>query len=338
MIAGRRLLLRAAEGLRRRRRPLARRPQPRRDRPHRGARRRRRPLAAGLPLAADRAGQLAQGADLQHAGAGDPAAPERPGPVDARPRRPRRLRRAHLGLLGSPLRLGRAQRLRLALRRRPGQALAGRRHDRLRRHGRRRRPGARPCAPTASSTSSPTASSAATSCESGCSPRSTPTTSRRSPPASTGSSRTSTGSPREGPGQGEDRRYRRRPAALAIRGRPRPRDVRRGAARADLPVRRDPDPLGDEDDPGADRAGREPEGDRPRRHRRRQRRHPRRDPPRNHRRQRARNRTPSPPPSTPSPSPSPSSATSRRRTARWSTGAGTAPSTRAPSSTARPSG
>ena len=44
--------------------------------------------------------------------------------------------------------------------------------------------------------------------------------------------------------------------------------------------------------------GRQPEGDRPRRHRGRQRRHPRRDPARDHRRQRARNRTRSPPPST----------------------------------------
>ena len=33
-----------------------------------------------------------------------------------------------------------------------------------------------------------------------------------------------------------------------LRRRPRPRDVRRGAARADRRVRRDPDPLGDEDD------------------------------------------------------------------------------------------
>ncbi len=45
-------------------------------------------------------------------GIGDPAAAERPGAVDARARRPRRLRRAHLRLLGPPLRLGRAQRFR----------------------------------------------------------------------------------------------------------------------------------------------------------------------------------------------------------------------------------
>ena len=44
-----------------------------------------RPLAARLPLAADGAGELAQGADLQHARAGDPDPARRPGRVDARP-------------------------------------------------------------------------------------------------------------------------------------------------------------------------------------------------------------------------------------------------------------
>ena len=334
-IAGRRLLLRSAEGLRRRRRPLARRPQPGRDRPDRGARRRRRPLAARLPLAADRARQLAQGADLQHARPGDPAAAERPGPVDARPRRARRLRRAHLGLLRPPLRLGRAQRVRhpASSPTRPSARWSSARSTSTTRSTPPRSPPR--CAPTGSSTSSPTASSAATSCGSGCSRRSTPPTSRRSPPASTGSSRTWTGSPSEGPGQGEDRRLRRRPAALAVRGRPRAGDVRRGAARADRRVRRDPDPLGDEDDAGADRAGRQPEGDRPRRHRRRQRRHPGRDPPRDHRRQRAgielgRRRRAHPGPRA---GPLPQRPAGARH--RWSTAAGTAPSSRAPSSTAR---
>ena len=59
-------------------------------------------------------------------------------------RRPRLVRAAHPGLLGPPLRLGRGGRLRHALRRRPGEALAGRRHDRLRRLGRRRRAGRDP--------------------------------------------------------------------------------------------------------------------------------------------------------------------------------------------------
>ena len=66
-----------------------------------------------------------------------------------------------------------------AVRRRPGQALARRRHDRLRRRGRRRAASPRRCAPTASSTSSPTASSGATSCASRCSRRSSPPTCRR---------------------------------------------------------------------------------------------------------------------------------------------------------------
>ena len=52
----------------------------------------------------------------------------------------------------------------------------------------------------------------------------------------------------EGPGQGEDRRLRRRAAAAELRRRARPRDGRRGAGRGDRRLRRDPDPLGDEDD------------------------------------------------------------------------------------------
>ncbi len=52
----------------------------------------RRPLAAWLPLAADGAGELAQGADLQHARPRHPAAARRPGRVDAVAGRPRRLR------------------------------------------------------------------------------------------------------------------------------------------------------------------------------------------------------------------------------------------------------
>ena len=66
--------------------------------------------------------------------------------------------------------------------------LAGHRHDRLRRLDRRRRRSPRRCAPTASSTPSPTASWAATSCASRCSRPSTRTTSARSRPASTTSS------------------------------------------------------------------------------------------------------------------------------------------------------
>ena len=94
----RRLLLRAAEVLRRRRRAVARPHQPGgagADRRDRG----QRPLDPGVPLALDRARQLAQGPDLQHAGDRHAGAARRPARVDARPRRPRRLRRAHDRLL-----------------------------------------------------------------------------------------------------------------------------------------------------------------------------------------------------------------------------------------------
>ena len=78
-----------------------------------------------------------------------------------------------------------------AVRHRPRAPLAGHRHDRLRRLHRRGAGSPRRCAPTASSTPSPTASSAATSCASRCIPRSTRATCRSSPRRSTGSSTTS---------------------------------------------------------------------------------------------------------------------------------------------------
>ena len=46
-----------------------------------------RPLDPRVPVAGHRAGELAQGPDLQHARAGDPAAARRPGRVDDRRRR-----------------------------------------------------------------------------------------------------------------------------------------------------------------------------------------------------------------------------------------------------------
>ncbi len=85
-------------------------------------------------------------------------------------------RRAHHGVVRRALRLGRGVGVHHAVRHRPGAALAGHRHHRLRRRDRRRPRSRRCCAPTASSTPSPTASSAATSCASRCSRRSTPTT------------------------------------------------------------------------------------------------------------------------------------------------------------------
>ena len=126
---------------------------------------------------------------------------------------------------------------------------------------------------------------AATSCGSGCSRRSTPPTSRRSPPASTGSSRT----PPEVRPMSADRTLTDAVPRVLVKEKIADAGVdllraefdvelgldwdQRRARAPDRRVRRDPDPLGDQDDPGADRARRAPEGDRPRRHRRRQRRH-----------------------------------------------------------------
>ena len=56
------------------------------------------------------------------------------------------------------------------------------------------------------------------------------------------------------PRRGADRRLGRRPAARAVRGRPRRRLVRRRAGGADRRLPRDPDPLGDAADADADRA------------------------------------------------------------------------------------
>ena len=87
----------------------------------------------------DRARELAQGADLQHARARDADPARRPDRVDARRRRPRLVRRAHAPTPPATSTAGPSERVRDPVRRRPGQALAGRRHDRLRRRRRRRR-------------------------------------------------------------------------------------------------------------------------------------------------------------------------------------------------------
>ena len=173
-------------------------------------------------------------------------------------RRARVVRRRTLAtLLGPPLRLGRALRVRDALRRRPGQALARRRHDRLRRRGRRggagrgaarQRHRRRRALPQA---------------------RPQPAADRDVPGGRAGRRRGADrlhrlgvenvdgGRAREGPRQGEDRRRRRRAAARALRRRPRARDGRRASSREQIgELRRDPDPLGDQADAGADRAGR----------------------------------------------------------------------------------
>ena len=186
---GRRLLLRAAEVLRLRRRPVDRDHVAARARPGRGDRR-HRPLRPAVLRPADRDRQLGQEPDLQHP-VGRHAVPDgRAAGLDERPGRPDGHGRADHRVVRRALRLGREDAVHDAVRRGPGAPLAGHRHHRLRRRRSTPPPSRRRCGPTASSTPSPTASSAATSCGSRCTPPSTPPTSRPSPPASTTSSTT----------------------------------------------------------------------------------------------------------------------------------------------------
>ncbi len=104
---GRRLLLRPAEGVRLRRRPVDRDPESRRAGAH-CARRCLGALDPGLPVAEHRARELAQRSDLQHAGGRDAVPAGRPDPLDARRRRARLVRVAHARVLGPPVRVGRA--------------------------------------------------------------------------------------------------------------------------------------------------------------------------------------------------------------------------------------
>ena len=104
--ADRRLLLRAAEVLRLRRRAVARAAEPRRDRARRGAGG-DRPVDPRVPVDHDGARQLAQGPDLQHPCGGDAAHARRPDRVDARQRRAGLVRVAHARVLRAPLRRGR---------------------------------------------------------------------------------------------------------------------------------------------------------------------------------------------------------------------------------------
>ena len=93
-LPGRRLLLRPAEELCRRRRAVDRAAQPRRAGADQGARR-LRALDPRVPLAADGARELAQRPDLQHAGGGEPVPARRGDPLDARRRWPGLVRVAH---------------------------------------------------------------------------------------------------------------------------------------------------------------------------------------------------------------------------------------------------
>ena len=168
---GRRLLLRPAEGLCLRRRPVAGRcsaPRARADRARLDADA-GRPLDPRLPLARDGARELAQGPDLQHAGAGDAAAARRPARLDARAGRPRRDGRAHHESSGHLYGWAEPAPHATPFVADPAEALAGRRHDRLRRRRSTPPRSRRRCAPTGSSTSSRTASWAATSCGWRCS-------------------------------------------------------------------------------------------------------------------------------------------------------------------------
>ena len=176
LAAGRRLLLRPAEELRRRRRPVGRAAQPRRA----GADRRAgsiRALDPRVPVAEHGAGELASKtrrttrrpsrrcscSPIRSAGCSTAAAWT--GAWS-------RTRESSGHLYG----WARAHRLHDAVRRRPGQALAGRRARSTSPTRSTPRPSPRRCARTGSSTPSPTASSGATSCGSACSRRSTRTT------------------------------------------------------------------------------------------------------------------------------------------------------------------
>ena len=113
----RRLLLRAAEVLRRRRWPLDRADVAGRARTGRGDHG-ERALDPGVPRPQDRDRQLAPQPDLQHPLAGDPLPARRADRLDQRPRRALRRGRAYDGVVRHAVRLGREVGVRHALRRR----------------------------------------------------------------------------------------------------------------------------------------------------------------------------------------------------------------------------
>ena len=209
-----------------------------------------------LPVAAAGRRELSQGADLQHAGGGDPAAARRPDRVDARRGRARLVRRALGRVVRPPLRLG--GELRAGDRRSSGdaakrspvvgtidfaetvdaKALAATLRangivdtEPYRKLGRNQlRIGMFP-------TIDPADVEALTACidwvlENGRGGRALMADRDAHRPGCPGSR------------QGEDRRRRHRPAAARVRGRAGAGLGRRHAGRADRRVRRDPDPLG----------------------------------------------------------------------------------------------
>ena len=142
---------------------------------HRGG----RPLGARVPVAADRDRQQHQEPDLQHACDRHPAADGRAARLAQRQRRAGLGRQAHRRQFAAAVLVGRGRLVRDTVRRRPGVALAGGRHHRLRRLASMPPRSPRRSGPTASSTPSRTASWAATSCGWRCSRPSIPTTSAR---------------------------------------------------------------------------------------------------------------------------------------------------------------
>ncbi len=180
----RRLLLRAAEELRLRRRALAGAVVTRRARTHR-ADRGGRPVDPRHPRAWRSRSTTRARTRPSTPRRSPPCSCSRTARAGSRPGWPR-VRRGPDRRLGQPLYdWAEASPMRDAVRRGPGPAVAGGRHDRLRRASTPPRFRGR-CGPTASSTPSRTASSAATSCASACTPPSNPTTSPARPPASTG--------------------------------------------------------------------------------------------------------------------------------------------------------
>ena len=231
-----------------------------------------RALDPRVPLAAHRAGELAQGPDLQHARGGDAVPARRPGPLDARRRRPGLVRGAHARLLAStstawarahsayatPFVADPAKRSLVVGtidfdERVDAAAVAATLRangivdvEPYRKLGRNQlRIGMFPAVDTADV-------QALTACIDWVVERSAAMSAARRTPNKPGTQRRAPARAR----QGEDRRLGRGAVARALRRRARHRLERRGAGRADRRVRRDPDPLGDQDDRRADRARR----------------------------------------------------------------------------------
>ena len=312
--AGGRLLLRAAEELRLRRRPVAGAAEPGRARAG-AADRGLRALHPGVPLAHRRARQLAQGPDGQHAGDRDALPARRAARLDARARRTRVVRGPHARILRAPVWLGGALRSRHPIRVRSAAALARGRDGRFRRVGRRR--GARRHAARERDRRRRALPQARTQ---PAARRDVPLDRARRRARADGLHRLGAGADaaRERAGAGARGRGGAgdRAAARALRGRDRVRLVGGGARGADRRVRRDPRALGDAADRRADRARRAPADHRARRGRRGQRRRRRRRRGAGSSSRTRRSRTSSPPRSTRWRCCWRSRATSRRRTPR----------------------